>query len=395
MVDVVIVGAGASGLMCTCTLKKENPNINILLLEKNDKVGKKLSITGNGRCNLGNINKDISNYNSSSSLDDFKEVIEKGIYLDYLKEFGIYIKEDNGLLYPNSNQAIGVVKAFERYFLSKNVNIKYNYEVTSIKKENDYYVINNDIKCKYLVVATGGMSYPKTGSTGDGYKLLKDCHNTTKLHPSLVSLVSNYKYLKDLKGVRFHSKATLFVNGNNIISEEGQVQFTDYGISGICIFNLSRNVKEYIENDKNVFVSIDLLYNIQENIISYINKFEDYKIEDALSNIINNKISNTICKELNVLGKKVKDIDINKVIDKLHNFKLNIIDTKDYNNAQVTKGGLILDEFYSTLESKKCKNMYVIGELLDVDCKCGGYNLSWAFTSGMIVANSISKNINK
>ena len=393
MVDVVIVGAGASGLMCACTLKMNDPNINVLLLEKNDKVGKKVAITGNGRCNLGNINKSIENYNSSSNLDCFKDVLENGIYLEYLKEFGVYIKEENGLLYPNSNQAIGVVKSMERYFISNGGNIRFNYKVDQIEYNDNYYVINNDIKCKNLVVATGGLSYPKTGSTGDGYELLKKYHNITKLYPSLMPLVSDYIYLKDISGVRFDSKVRLIVDNEIVNQEEGQVQFTDYGISGICIFNLSRDVRKYLDNNKKVVINIDLVNNL-EGINEYISKFNDYKIEDALSNIINNKLSNVICKELKISGKKVNDIDIDMVIHKLHNFNLNIINTKGYDNAQVTNGGLVLDEFNEYLESKKHKKLYVIGEVLDIDSKCGGYNLSWAFSSGMIAANNISKNYN-
>ena len=393
MFDVVIIGAGASGLMCACTLKRIDKNINILLLEKNDKVGKKLALTGNGRCNLGNKNKDISNYNSSSNLDDFKELLEKGIYLDYLKEFGIYIKEENDFLYPNSNQALGVVKAFERYFINNSGNIKYNYEVNEIDKE-DYYIINNDIKCKYIVVATGGMSYPKTGSNGSGYKILKNYHSTTKLFPSLVPLESDYKYLKDIKGVRFDSKVSLYMDNTFIKSEFGQVQFTDYGLSGICVFNISRDVKEYLDCGKKVNVRIDLIEDI-EDIYSYINKFDNYNIEDALSNIINNKLANVICKELCILGKKVKDVNINEVIYKLHNLNFNITGVKGYENAQVTKGGIVLNEFNNNLESKKCKGLYVIGEVLDVDSKCGGYNLTWAFTSAILSANSISEKLNK
>ena len=384
MTDVIIIGAGASGLMCACTLKKNNKNINVLLLEKNDKVGKKLALTGNGRCNLGNVNKDISNYHSDSDLSGFKNTLETGIYLDYLKEFGIYIKEENGLLYPNSNQALGVVKALERYFINNDGIIKYGYNVNNIEKKDDYYLINNDLKCKNLIMATGGLSYPKTGSTGDGYKLLKDYHNVTKLSPSLVPLISNYKYLKDISGVRFDCKVNLLINDELIDSEKGQVQFTDYGVSGICIFNLSR----YIDNFNNVSISIDLIDEL-DDINEYISMFNNYKIEDALSNIINNKLAIAICKDLGISNKNVSEIDINNLINKLHNFKLNITGRKDYDSAQITKGGFILDDFNNNLESKKCKGLYVVGEALDVDAKCGGYNLSWAFTSALLASNYI------
>jgi len=376
MYDVVIIGAGAAGLMCACTLKKNNSNIKFLVLEKNDKVGKKLALTGNGRCNLGNTNRSINNYHSSSNLDAFKKILESGMYLDYLKEFGVYVKEEDGLLYPNSNQAIGVVKAFERYI---DGNIKYNYDVKTIEKE-DYFIINSDIKCKYLVVATGGMSYPKTGSTGDGYKLLSKHHNIIDTKPVLVPLISDYKYLKDISGVRFDCKVSY--NGKE---EVGQVQFTDYGLSGICIFNLSRYIEKGI-------ITLDLIYNLSDDdLITFLNRFKSYKIEDALSNVINNKLAQVVSKELNILGKKVCDVDLKMVINKLRKLNFNIIGRRDYDSAQVTEGGLNLNEFNSDLSSTTCDNLYAIGEVLDVDGKCGGYNLSWAFTSAILAANSISK----
>lgn len=376
MYDVVIIGAGAAGLVCACTLKKNNPNIKFLVLEKNDKVGKKLALTGNGRCNLGNSNRSVNNYHSSGNLDRFKEILESGMYLDYLKEFGVYIKEENNLLYPNSNQALGVVKAFERYIEGS---IKYNYDVKTIDKD-DYFIINNDIKCKYLVIATGGMSYQKTGSTGDGYKLLGKYHNVIDTKPVLVPLLSDYKYLKDISGVRFDCKVKY-----NDKEEVGQVQFTDYGLSGICIFNLSRYIEKGI-------ITLDLIYNLIDNdLINFLNKFKYYKIEDALSNVINNKLAQVISKELNILGKKVCDVDLNVVINKLHNFKFDIIGRKDYDSAQITGGGLNINEFNTDLSSKNCENLYAVGEVLDIDGRCGGYNLTWAFTSAILAANSITK----
>ena len=394
MIDVVILGAGASGLMCASVLKKYNNNLKVLLLEKNDKVGKKLAITGNGRCNLGNKDKSILNYNSTSSLDNFKNKLESKKYLDYLKEFGIYIKEENNLLYPNSNQAISVVKSFERYLISKNINIKYSYNVSKIEKENDIFIINDDIKCKNVIVATGGKTYEKTGSNGSGYDLLKKYHTISNIYPSLVPLISNYKYLKELKGVRVDACASLIVNNNIIDKEEGQIQFTEYGLSGICIFNLSRNVKRYINEKKKVYIIINLAPNIKkEDLIPYINSFSNYKIEDALSNIFNNKVSYVISKDLGILGKIVMDLNINNIVNKIYDFKFEIIDTKDFNNAQVTSGGVLISEFDNNLESLKCNGLYAIGEVLDVDGKCGGYNLAWAFTSALLAANSVIKKL--
>lgn len=392
MHDVVIIGAGASGLMCASYLKMKDKSMKVLLLERNDKVGKKLLITGNGKCNLGNMNSDIKNYFSSSNLNYLKKELEEKKYINYLKDIGIYIKEENGLLYPYSKQAIGVVKAFERFLYSKGANIMYNFLVTSIKQKDDYYLINDEIKAKSIVIATGGLSYPKTGSDGAGYNLIKNYHGVSRLYPSLVPIICNYRYLKDLKGVRFDGDLSLIVDNEVVMKQTGQVQFTEYGLSGICVFNLSRNIKEYKEQNKNVFISINLIpEEKEEDIIHLLKNLQNYKLQDALSNIVNNKIAFVISKELGAYDKKVCDVNINDVINKLQNLKMEVVDTKGYDQSQVTKGGFIIDEFTNDLESKYLKGLFVIGECLDVDCMCGGYNLSWAFTSAFVAANKILK----
>lgn len=398
MYDVVIIGAGASGSLCACILKLKNKNLNVLILEKNNKLGKKLSITGNGRCNLGNLDMDISNFNSSSDITRFEKRLckDKDNYINYLRQVGIVIKSDDRRLYPYSNQAISVCKSFERYLDYLNVEIKYNYDVTSVKKENDLFIINNDIKARHIVIATGGKSYPKTGSTGLGYDILKSFgHKIEKLYPSLTFLKTNYKYIKDITGVRFDCLASLSVDDVIEEKQQGQVQFTKDSVSGICVFNLSRNVSKYLDEGKKVNVIINLVpeYNDYE-LKMYINSFKEYKIEDALSGIINNKLANVIIKELKLSGKLVNrltQVQINDIAFKVHNMNLGITSTGDFDASQVTNGGASLDDFNDNLESNRCKGLYAIGEVLDVDAKCGGYNLAWAFTSAIIVAKEIVK----
>lgn len=395
MYDVVIIGAGPAGIICASNIKENNSNLNVLILEKNDKLGKKLSMTGNGRCNLGNLDTNTNNYFSSSSLDNFKDSLKSNEYLDYIKKIGILIKEEDKRLYPYSNQAITVCKTFERYLNYLDVKIKYNYEVLNVKKENDIFIINNDIKSKNIVIATGGLSYPKTGSTGIGYDILKSFgHKIEKIYPSLTYLNTNYKYIKELQGVRCDAIVNLSVDGMIIDSEEGQVQFTKDALSGICVFNLSRNVKRYLDENKKVKLILDLIpeYSIFE-LKDYLCSFYGYKIEDALSGFLNNKLALVITKELKLYGKKIKELTENElegILFNLHNMYFNITNVGDISSSQVTNGGVSLDEFTSNLESKKVKGLYAIGEVLDVDGKCGGYNLSWAFTSGLIVSRKLS-----
>ena len=413
MYDVIIAGAGASGTFCALSIKYNNPNLNVLLLEKNNKLGKKLLITGNGRCNLGNTDNNIRNYNSSSSLDEFKTILENNDYdflnalfnddnLDnyyyYLNKFGILIKKEDTStrLYPYSNQALTVCKSFERALEKENVKINYNYDVKKIIKNQDIFIINDDLKCKKLIIATGGKTYTKTGSSGAGYEILKSFgHTITHLYPSLTNLKTDYKYINELQGVRADAIVNLSIDDKIIETEEGQVQFTKDALSGICVFNLSRNVGGYLRQKKDVKLIINYIPNYSvEEIKGYLKGFYGYNVETALSCIINNKLANVMTKELHLSNKKIKELtnaELESICFTLKNMNFNITQTGDFDNAQVTSGGALLNEFTSYLESKKCKGLYAIGEVLDVDGKCGGYNLSWAFNSALIV----SKNVNK
>lgn len=398
MYDVIIVGAGASGCFLALTLKYKNPNLKVALIEKNDKLGKKLLITGNGRCNLGNTNITIDNYNSSSSLNNFISQLKENGYLNYLKNFGILTKKEDTStrLYPYSNQSITVCKSFERALEKEKVNVIYNYDVKDVAYKNDYFVINNNLMGKKVVIATGGKTYPKTGSTGMGYNILKSFgHTITKLYPSLTYLKTNYRYIKDLQGVRTDVVAKLNVNDKTILTEKGQIQFTKDSLSGICIFNLSRYVNKYLEKDKKVNVVVDLVPDYDESYInSYLKEFDSYNVSDAISCILNKKVADVITKNLKLSNKTMSDIsktELENISCTLKNMQFNITTTGDFETSQVTLGGALLSEFTNHLESKKISRLYASGEVLDVDGICGGYNLSWAFTSALIVAEGILK----
>ena len=398
MYDVIIVGAGASGCFLALTLKYKNPNLKVALIEKNDKLGKKLLITGNGRCKLGNTNITIDSYNSSSSLNNFISQLKENGYLNYLKNFGILTKKEDTStrLYPYSNQAITVCKSFERALEKEKVNVIYNYDVKDVTYKNNCFVINNNLRGKKVVIATGGKTYTKTGSTGMGYNILKSFgHTITKLYPSLTYLKTNYKYIKDLQGVRTDAIAKLNVNDKTILTEKGQIQFTKDSLSGICIFNLSRYVNEYLEKNKKVDVVVDLVPDYDESYINnYLKEFDGYNVSDAISCILNKKVADVITKNLKLSNKTICDIsktELENISYTLKNMHFNITATGDFETSQVTLGGALLSEFTNHLESKKISGLYASGEVLDVDGICGGYNLSWAFTSALIVAEGILK----
>lgn len=398
MYDVIIIGAGASGCFLALTLKYKNPNLKVALIEKNDKLGKKLLITGNGRCNLGNTNINIDNYNSSSSLEKFAKSLQKNEYLNCLKKFGILIKKEDTStrLYPYSNQAITVCKSFERALENEKVKLIYNYDVKKATYENSSFVLNNDLKSKKLVVATGGKTYIKTESKDNGYNILKSFgHTITKLYPALTFLKTDHKYIKDLQGVRTNVVVSLSVDESVLKKEEGQVQFTKDALSGICIFNLSRDVNKYLKDNKKVEIVVDLVPDYNRAYIEcYLKEFNDYNVVDAISCILNKKIAQVVSNKLKLSDKKISGLsksELENISYALKNMHFNIIETGDFKAAQVTNGGAKLDEFTSGLESLKKPLLYAIGEVLDVDGKCGGYNLSWAFNSALIAAEDILK----
>lgn len=398
MYDVIIVGAGASGCFLALTLKYKNPSLKVLLLEKNDKLGKKILITGNGRCNIGNTNIKIDDYSSNSSLDNFKDLIESGSmnYTALLKEFGVLITNEEDRLYPYSNQALTVCKSFERALLNYGVEIVYNYDVNAIEKENDTFIINNEKRSKMVVIATGGKTYPKTGSTGKGYEILKSFgHSITKLYPSLTNLKTNYKYIKDLAGVRVNAKVSLYGDDDLITEELGQLQFTKDSLSGICVFNLSRYACKF-PNHKDLFIKVDYAQDKKaDELYNYIKSFSNYTIEDTISCILNNKLAKVITKDLKIEGKRVTNLtdnDLTKVVNIIKSMTFEVTGTGDFDVSQVTSGGAKLEEFTNNLESKKYGGLYAVGEVLDVDGKCGGYNLSWAFSSALMACDNINKN---
>lgn len=399
MYDVVIIGAGAAGCLCAINLKIKNKKLNVLMLEGNDKLGKKILMTGNGRCNLGNKNKSLDCYYSSSSLKPFEETLLSDDYLRVLNDLGIVIKAEEERLYPNTKEALTICKHFEMMIKSQKIQIKYGYKVHKVVKKDGNYVINDDLKAKTIVVAAGGKSYPKTGSDGTGLNLLRDLsHTIVKPYPSLTYLKTNYKYMKIIDGVRFDGMVSLFIDGVFKKEEKGQVQFTKNYVSGICVFNLSRDVKRFLEEGKKVSLVINFgaPYSALK-IMSYLKKFSFLKTRDALCGIINSKLSLAVLKSLNLDDKiiaSLKENELEKIANEVCEMRFNITGTGDFEASQVTAGGALLSEFNNDFESKINKNLYAIGEVLDVDAKCGGYNLAFAFSSAICASNAIARKYN-
>lgn len=394
MYDVVIIGAGAAGLMAASRLIHYKSNLSILILEKNNKVGKKLLITGNGRCNLGNTNIDISNYlTSNRRILEF--IINNANIENLFYDLGLVLKEEDGRLYPYSMQSKTVVNIFTKYLLSNNVSIRYNTIVEKIEKKNNIFIIDDEVKAKYLILTTGGASYENTGCSKGNYNLVKDFnHNIVPIEPALVPLKTSLN-IKVIDGVRVDAKISLFKDDINIYEEYGQIQFTKKYISGICIFNASLYIKDY----NNVKIRCDLMHDydydsVKEILFNIFNKYKSSNLSEVLSYILNDKLAEYISKKFK--NKKVKLLsgnDIDNIIIEIKELEFDIIDNVGFDMAQVTKGGINMNEVNEYLESNLIDNLYFGGEILDVQGICGGYNLHFAFNSGDIIAkNIINKN---
>lgn len=394
-----VIGAGASGLVAAIYAAK---NGEVVLIEKNNISGKKLLITGNGRCNYFNSDMNINHYYPNNNLNEIINENNIKEILSFFENIGIapYIKD--GYYYPLSNKAISVKNALVKEAKLENVKFENNFDVEKIEKKDKFIIHSKDkqIKADKVILALGGKSYPKTGSTGKGYEILKAFnHQVIDPLPALVPLVTEKKY--NWAGARAKVKLTLKENEKIIKEETGEVQFTSYGISGICTFNLSILVSKELSNNKKISINFlnNLNLNTKEEVLNYLNKRDEKvsgrTIKELLDSLLEDKLLNVIFKETNINEDKyyseLNNKEKHKLAENLVDFNLKIIETKSFDQAQTKIGGVSLDEINTkTMESKKQKDMYVVGELLDVTGDCGGYNLAFAFITGMLAGKGIN-----
>lgn len=391
MKDVVIIGGGASGLVASIFAAMNGNKVTIL--EKNNKCGKKLLITGNGRCNYFNNDMDINHYHTDNTEQLKKIITEENNkkILNFIDSLGIVHKIKNGYYYPYSNQAISVLNALVNKAKSLGVEIINDYNVLHIKKEN-HFIINDNIKAKNLIIAAGGKVYAKTGSDGSSYILASSLgHKINKPLPSLVKLTGNVP--KKWAGVRSDVIVSLYENDKFIKSEAGEIQLTDYGISGICVFNISHFVSKGLSENKKEEVFINFAPFLKTDLITYLSAKKDLTISQILEGFLNYKLVNIILEKSHISKDSyfinLNNEEKNKLNNLVTSFPVLITGTKSFDEAQVTTGGVSFKEIDENMQSKIIPNLYIIGEAVDVDGDCGGYNIGFAFISGMIAGKSI------
>ena len=402
MKKIAIIGAGASGIISALKASEKN---KVVLIDGNDKCGKKILLTGNGRCNYWNSDISLEQYetDSKSALQEILSEENKSETLNFLDGLGIYPKIKNGYYYPFSNQAASVREILDKEIKKKNIEVRYGNKVKEVSKENDIFVVilenNEKIYADKVVIATGSKAYPKTGSDGFGYEVADSFgHNINMVVPALTQLKSNDKFLKDWENVRCDAKVSLIVDGEKIKEDTGEIQLTANGISGICVFNISGLASKNISFGKKVEVQINFLPHLENDFYSWFDdraqKMKDRTIEEILESIFNYKLMFVLLKQANISKDKkwneLTEASKKALCDKIEKFRLTIIDTESFDKAQVCTGGVPLAEINPiTFESKIVPNLYFIGEILDVDGKCGGFNLAFAWISGYLAGRGV------
>lgn len=390
--DVIVIGAGASGAIAALKLSEK---AKVTLLEKNDKCAKKILITGNGRCNYWNKNIDVNKYNTDSKEKLEKILKRKDETFEFLSNLGIYPTIKDDYYYPHSLSSLSIKEIFTR-FLEKKVNVKYNTEVSDVKKENNKFTVitnNGNYSCEKLVLALGSKASPKTGSDGKIYEILEKLGlKVNPVLPSLVGLKSSQKYMKDWNGIRVEGITKLFIDGKFVKETIGEIQLTDYGISGICIFNLSSLVSKALYDKKEVRVKINFF---EEDFYNFMEKQNlNLNLEETLESLFNYKLMHIFFKLSKVnkdrYWKELSESDKKSLANVINEFNIKIEEVGSFERAQVCTGGLSLNEVNPDTMETRIKNLYVIGETLDVDGECGGFNLAFAFITGFIVGDKIA-----
>lgn len=410
MQKVAIIGGGASGLACAIEILKTVKNkddVKVTVIEKLPRVGKKLLVTGNGRCNLTNMNSASSGFRGDTEFA--YSVLKKYTpesNIEFFNEMGLYTRvEDEGRVYPLSNQASSVLDALRFECDRLGVEVICDYNVVHVKSVFNgvvqKLVINNKDRFDYVVVAAGGKAAKVHGTDGDSYDLLKMVgHRINPIAPALVSLNCD-NFTKALKGVRSICKVDLIIDGEKVLENYGEVQFTDYGLSGIPIMQLSRFVS--MSPSEDISINLDMTPDFSlDNISNYLFDRREYGTglcENVLIGVMNKQLCITLLKECGIApnGKIVElsDDEILKLAELCKCWSIKIKTARGFDFAQVTAGGADCSQFNSeTMESKIIENLFCCGEALDVDGDCGGYNLQWAWSSGRTAGRTIGERVN-
>ena len=388
-----IIGGGASGMAAALAAAQE-PNVQVIIFERQSRVGRKLQATGNGRCNLTNKNCAIHAYHgadasfASPSLKSF----DVDATLAWFASLGLLtVAESSGRVYPYCDQANSVVDVLRLALNKDNIRLLTGFEVQKIKKTGIAFQVFGEVDqfvCDKLIIACGGLAGTKLGGTMSGYKLLRSFgHKCTPLRPALVQIKSDWSALTSLKGVRANCHAQILHDGKLFSESRGELQFTQHGVSGPVIFEISRDVCR----EKGDWVCrLDFLPQLSREALCSVllaRKHSKLLTDELLTGILHNRLGRVLTKEVNIRSNvpiaSLNDAQIRLLAAAVKGFDISLSEPFGMDSAQVTAGGIITEDFDPyTLQSRLVSGLYACGEVLDIDGDCGGYNLQWAWSSG-------------
>ena len=387
-----IIGGGASG-MAAALAAADCPGAEVLLFERQSRVGKKLSATGNGRCNLSNINALSGGYHGedASFANTALERLTPLATLAWFRSLGLFtVTELSGRVYPFSDQANSVVDVLRLALVRENITLHTGVEITRLRKEGAGFLLEDKWYCDRVIIACGGLAGTRLGGSLSGYKLLsKFGHRTTRLRPSLVQLRCDWPHGAALKGVRAECTVMIRKNDQLFAGSKGEIQFTEQGLSGPVIFEVSRDVcgtpGEWV-------AELDLLPQVTpSDLLAELIRRKDTALpfEELLTGIVLNRLGRVLVKMAGVRGRdlvsEVSDEEMLDICCKVKLCRIKLTEPMGMDSAQVTAGGVLTEGFDpDTLESKLVPGLYACGEVLDIDGDCGGYNLQWAWSSGRL-----------
>ena len=390
-----IIGGGASG-MAAALAAAENHDNQIILLERQARVGRKLQATGNGRCNLTNLHAAEGGYHGDeASFADFAiGRFGPEETLSWFRSLGLFtVAEDSGRVYPYSDQANSVLDVLRFALEKENIEVKLGFEVEKVKKCADGFRVESKeetVFCDKLVVACGGLAGTKLGGTMSGYKLLRSLgHKCTKLRPTLVQLKSSWGGVAGLKGVRANCHAAILHNGQLHRESTGELQFTEYGLSGPVIFEISRDA---CQGGGDWTCRLDFLPELDGDILKeelLRRRNTNLPVSELLTGILHNRLGRVLTQAVGISGyvpvSQLEEFEIEQVCRAVKGFEVALTEPMGMDSAQVTAGGILTKEFdEQTMESRIVPGLYACGEVLDIDGDCGGYNLQWAWSSGRL-----------
>ena len=402
MRTIAVIGGGASGMMAAITAASQGAHV--ILLEHKDRIGKKILSTGNGRCNFTNTHQEPLCYHSENPLFPWGIIrqFDAQSAISFFLQLGVYSKNRGGYLYPNSDQASAVLDALRMEIARLNVDIRTGVEVRDIRpgrKGFTIYTGNGENRVDRVILCTGSKAAPATGSDGSGYDLAKRLgHRMIPVLPALVQLRCEGKFFKAISGVRVNGSVSIWSDGECIAKDSGEIQLTDYGISGVPVFQVSRYASQLLYEKKDVTAVLDFMPDFTkeqtESFLSARAKTRPEKpAEMFLIGLFHKKLSDLWIKMLRIPREKkageMTGEEIRKLVQLIKDFQVRVTATNSFEQAQVCRGGIdTADVDETTLESRYVPGLYFAGEVLDVDGMCGGYNLQWAWASGYVAGKN-------